>query len=264
MPSPASLRTASALRCPPSRSTLLGPLRLPLPHQLSSPWRHPLLSLPLVRSAELPLRCPPPACPAFSGRTGSGGSGGSFHDSEIVQQEALLIFRDFELLTNMQPKFQTFDLEGKRIYVSRMEDFLSRLRIFMMRYQLSDSPEAKQVIHRFNVQLLEAGLNTQVMYEQLEACLQQMRNIVDGEAQLDVGGRAQLTLGLQQAVGQRPAEWPNLVELMKDPEFTSALDEPEALAAVKAVLEDPQNYTKYVGNPKIASLLMKIFGRYTK
>ena len=33
----------------------------------------------------------------------------------------------------MQPKYFSFDVEGKRIYISKMEDFLERLKIFTFR-----------------------------------------------------------------------------------------------------------------------------------
>ena len=33
----------------------------------------------------------------------------------------------------MQPKYFSFDTEGKRIYITKMEDFLERLKIFTFR-----------------------------------------------------------------------------------------------------------------------------------
>jgi hypothetical protein len=60
------------------------------------------------------------------GAVPGGSDGSAFAASEVVRREAQAIFNDFGELSRLQPKYFSFDLEGKRIFISKIEQFLER------------------------------------------------------------------------------------------------------------------------------------------
>lgn len=54
---------------------------------------------------------------------------------------------------------------GKRIFLSNMEAFVERFRVFLARLRLIDDPLAKGMVHQLNVQFLEANISLDGMYE---------------------------------------------------------------------------------------------------
>lgn len=54
---------------------------------------------------------------------------------------------------------------GKRIFLQQMDDFVERFRIFSTRLRLTDDPVAQGMVRQLNVQLLEANVNLDNMYQ---------------------------------------------------------------------------------------------------
>ena len=60
-----------------------------------------------------------------------------FLNSPVVAQEAQEIFEQFKQLSSLQPKYNKFDVEGKRIFVNQMEEMCEKLKVFTTRYKLA-------------------------------------------------------------------------------------------------------------------------------
>ena len=162
----------------------------------------------------------------------------------------------------MQPKYFSFDTEGKRIYITKMEDFLERLKIFTFRrarcrcapacafadascalapsYEMSDDPYARECMRRLNAQLLEAGLTLRGMTTQFDALLGTMRADLDAEARRGVspapagGSRAAVQGG-----GWGAAGMPDMAALMADPDIREAMADPSVVAVLQQCMADP-------------------------
>jgi hypothetical protein len=97
-------------------------------------------------------------------------------DSEIVQQEAMSLFQDYQNLMEMGSRYGKFDREGKKIYIQQMEDVLERYRIFMKRFELSDDFMAKMTVEQLKTQLGQAGITPQQMFDQMHLTLERMKS----------------------------------------------------------------------------------------
>ena len=97
-------------------------------------------------------------------------------DSEIVQQEAMSLFQDYQNLVEMGGRYGKFDREGKKLYIQQMEDVLERYRIFMKRFELSDDFMAKMTVEQLKTQLGQAGMTPQQMFDQMHLTLERMKS----------------------------------------------------------------------------------------
>ena len=96
-------------------------------------------------------------------------------DSEIVQQEAMKLFQDYQNLMQIGSNYGKFDREGKKLYIEQMEDVLDRYHIFMKRFELSDDFMAKMTVEQLKTQLSQAGMTPQQMFEQMHLTLERMK-----------------------------------------------------------------------------------------
>ncbi|HEY9888723.1 MAG TPA: DUF1825 family protein [Candidatus Obscuribacterales bacterium] len=96
-------------------------------------------------------------------------------DSEIVQQEAMQLFQDYQNLMQMGGNYGKFDREGKKLYIEQMEEVLDRYRIFMKRFELSEDFMAKMTIEQLKTQLSQAGMTPQQMFDQMHTTLERMK-----------------------------------------------------------------------------------------
>jgi len=99
----------------------------------------------------------------------------SFFESEIVQQEAQVLMRDFQTLMQLGGEYGKFDREGKRIFIERWEELLERQRIFMKRMELSDDFMAKMQVNQMQEMLGKMGVNPAQMYEHMTHALERMK-----------------------------------------------------------------------------------------
>ncbi|MEN9205311.1 MAG: DUF1825 family protein [Thermostichales cyanobacterium BF4_bins_65] len=98
-----------------------------------------------------------------------------FFDSEIVQQEAQALMRDFQMLMQLGSNYGKFDREGKRIFIEQWEALLERQRIFMKRMELSDDFMAKMQVTQMHEMLGKLGVNPAQMYEHMSHALERMK-----------------------------------------------------------------------------------------
>ena len=96
-------------------------------------------------------------------------------DSELVQQEAMKLFQDYQNLMQVGSNYGKFDREGKKLYIEQMEAVLERYRIFMKRFELSDDFMAKMTVEQLKTQLSQAGMTPQQMFEQMNRTLERMK-----------------------------------------------------------------------------------------
>eukprot|EP00854_Cymbomonas_tetramitiformis_P013221 gene13221-15623_t len=66
--------------------------------------------------------------------------------SDMVKEDLRRLMREFAMLMSLSEKFPSFDLEVKRIYLSKALDNLDRLRIFRKRFELSNNPADKRLL----------------------------------------------------------------------------------------------------------------------
>ena len=99
----------------------------------------------------------------------------AFFDSEIVQDEARQLFGDYQQLMQLGGDYGKFDLEGKKLYIERMEEMMDRYRVFMKRFELSDDFQAKLTVEQLRTQLGQFGLTPDTMFQQMQQTLERMK-----------------------------------------------------------------------------------------
>ncbi|MEB3351109.1 MAG: DUF1825 family protein [Cyanobacteriota bacterium] len=99
----------------------------------------------------------------------------AFFDSEIVQDEARLLFDDYQHLMQLGGDYGKFDREGKKLYIERMEEMMDRYRVFMKRFELSDDFQAKLTVEQLRTQLGQFGLTPDAMFQQMQQTLERMK-----------------------------------------------------------------------------------------
>lgn len=98
-----------------------------------------------------------------------------FFDSEIVQQEAMTLFQDYQNLMQLGGSYGKFDREGKKLYIEQMETMMDRYRIFMKRFELSDDFMAQMTVEQLKTQLDQMGVTPHQMFEQMNRTLERMK-----------------------------------------------------------------------------------------
>lgn len=96
-------------------------------------------------------------------------------DSEIVQQEAMKLFQDYQALMQLGNSYGKFDREGKKLYIEQMESIMERYRIFMKRFELSEDFMAQMTMEQLKTQLGQFGMTPQQMFDQMHQTLERMK-----------------------------------------------------------------------------------------
>lgn len=102
-----------------------------------------------------------------------------FFDSEIVQQEAMQLFQDYQNLMQLGSSYGKFDRDGKILYIEKMEEMMERYRIFMKRFELSEDFTAKMTVEQLKTQLNQFGITPQQMFDQMHQTLERMKAEID-------------------------------------------------------------------------------------
>ncbi len=105
-----------------------------------------------------------------------------FFDSEIVQQEAKLLFEDYQSLTKLGGNYGKFDREGKKMFIAQMEAMMDRYRIFMKRFELSEDFMAQMTVEQLKTQLNQFGMTPQQMFEQMNSTLERMKSELEKQS----------------------------------------------------------------------------------
>ncbi|MCU0544073.1 MAG: DUF1825 family protein [Oscillatoriaceae cyanobacterium Prado104] len=105
-----------------------------------------------------------------------------FFDSEIVQQEAKLLFEDYQSLIKLGSNYGKFDREGKKMFIAQMEEMMERYRIFMKRFELSEDFMAQMTVEQLKTQLNQFGITPQQMFDQMHATLERMKSEVEKQS----------------------------------------------------------------------------------
>lgn len=102
-----------------------------------------------------------------------------FFDSELVQNEAMQLFQDYQSLVQLGSSYGKFDREGKKMYISQMEEVMERYRIFMKRFELSEDFSAQMTVEQLKTQLGQFGMTPETMFQQMHQTLERMRSQID-------------------------------------------------------------------------------------
>ncbi|MEG4282917.1 DUF1825 family protein [Microcoleus sp. A006_D1] len=105
-----------------------------------------------------------------------------FFDSEIVQQEAKLLFEDYQSLVQLGGNYGKFDREGKKMFIAQMESMMDRYRIFMKRFELSEDFMAQMTVEQLKTQLNQFGITPQQMFEQMNSTLERMKSELEKQS----------------------------------------------------------------------------------
>ncbi|MEG3988287.1 DUF1825 family protein [Microcoleus sp. Pol7_A1] len=105
-----------------------------------------------------------------------------FFDSEIVQQEAKLLFEDYQSLIKLGGNYGKFDREGKKMFIAQMEAMMERYRIFMKRFELSEDFMAQMTVEQLKTQLNQFGITPQQMFEQMNSTLERMKSELEKQS----------------------------------------------------------------------------------
>jgi Domain of unknown function (DUF1825) len=103
------------------------------------------------------------------------GSNMGFFDSDIIQQEAKLLFDDYQALIKLGNSYGKFDREGKKLFIEQMEEMMERYRIFMKRFELSEDFMAQMTMEQLKTQLGQFGVTPQQMFDQMDMTLKRMK-----------------------------------------------------------------------------------------
>ena len=95
----------------------------------------------------------------------------AFFESEIVQEEAKRLFTDYQQLMQLGSEYGKFDREGKKKFIDTMEELMSRYRVFMKRFELSEDFQAKMTVEQLRTQLGQFGITPDQMFEQMNQTL---------------------------------------------------------------------------------------------
>ena len=97
-------------------------------------------------------------------------------ESELVQQEAMQLFQDYQSLMQLGNSYGKFDIEGKKIFIEQMESVMERYQIFMKRFELSEDFMAKMTVEQLKTQLSQFGTTPQQMFDQMHQTLERMKS----------------------------------------------------------------------------------------
>jgi hypothetical protein len=106
----------------------------------------------------------------------------AFFDSDIVQDEARRLFGDYQQLMQLGSDYGKFDREGKKLYISRMEDVMERYQVFMKRFELSEDFQAKLTVEQLRTQLGQFGLTPDTMFTQMQQTLERMKSELEKQS----------------------------------------------------------------------------------
>jgi hypothetical protein len=98
-----------------------------------------------------------------------------FFDSELIQQEAMQLFQDYQSLTQLGSSYGKFDREGKKKFIDQMESMMERYHIFMKRFELSEDFMAKMTVEQLKTQLGQFGMTPDAMFQQMQQTLERMK-----------------------------------------------------------------------------------------
>ncbi len=104
---------------------------------------------------------------------------GNFFESEIVQEEAKKLFTDYQQLMQLGSDYGKFDREGKKVFISKMEELMGRYKIFMKRFELSEDFQAKMTVEQLKTQLGQFGMTPEQMFDQMNLTLDRMKSQLD-------------------------------------------------------------------------------------
>lgn len=82
--------------------------------------------------------------------------------SSMVVEDFQRIGMEMSQLASLTSKFPDFDLEGKKMYLQKMEEACESYRIFLKRMELADDPASKEFLRYMNAQMLNGGFTLQV------------------------------------------------------------------------------------------------------
>ena len=102
-----------------------------------------------------------------------------FFDSDIVQKEAQELFSDFQSLMQLGGDYGKFDREGKKMFISQMEELMDRQKIFMKRMELSDDFMAQMSMKQLQSQFGSMGISPTQMFDQMNKTLERMKSEIE-------------------------------------------------------------------------------------
>jgi len=105
----------------------------------------------------------------------------AFFESEIVQDEAQRLFKDYQQLMQLGGDYGKFDRVGKKLYIDRMEEMMGRYQVFMKRFELSEDFQAKLTVEQLRTQLGQFGLTPETMFQQMHQTLERMKGQLEAD-----------------------------------------------------------------------------------
>lgn len=177
--------------------------------------------------------------------------------SDIVMGEFEVLMKSFENLSNINAKFWSFDVAGKRLYLDEMDKWCEQMRVFMARMKLSDDPFAEKYMGLMNRQLLEASLNLNSLYDGALQQTKQLRDLTDMEERAAANPEEQAKVRAYIKAQTAPAF--DMKELGSDPETMRMLSDPQAFAVLKDILDNPANVEKWIDDPRQGKLARRLW-----
>lgn len=141
-------------------------------------------------------------------------------------------------------------MAGKKAYVEFCEDVLSRLEVFLKRYELSDDPYAKEQLKSLGDSLdVKLGTDLKGVLVELREVLALVKTMTSREEE-----------GFTSAAPEGKT-LPEMEEFMKDEKLVELLQKPEVAQALREMVDDPTSAERHKNNPEVAEAVERLFGK---
>ena len=168
----------------------------------------------------------------------------------MIAQEAQELTDLFKQLSSLQPKYNSFDVEGKKIFLKQMEDLTDKLQVFTMRYRLSDDPYAQKMVGQLQAQMQAVGLTIDTVGTELGKTMEGMRKDIEQEERL--GASIVNDDGHMSQMGRLP----DFGKLLENPEMAELYRDPEVFRLMQKCVQNPEKFkTEGANNPKVQRII---------
>lgn len=99
--------------------------------------------------------------------------------SEIVRNEMASLDKDYHELARIGTRYETFDREGKIIFVERALDVVDRYAVMLTRLKLSEEFSAQMFVKQYSLQLEKYGFTIDSLIANTRKSLEMMRKEID-------------------------------------------------------------------------------------
>ncbi|KAG2435418.1 hypothetical protein HYH02_011919 [Chlamydomonas schloesseri] len=176
------------------------------------------------------------------------------------------IVKEATQLSGMAGRFPDFDLQGKQMYLDKMQEMSDRYEVFIKRLELSQDPAAKEYLRTTNAQMLEGGFTLNQMFAGLKQSVTEYRKWVEQEERVsgDPVAHQEFLKYFREMWGASVLGRLDLSYLVKttDPQvILKAQNDPQFWVMLKEISTSPSPaaMTKWMDHPTLGPLVAELW-----